>query len=124
MSPLELFRAWLNTIVEVAAVQQYMGHWLSYDNNKEHLFVCYQGVGGADPRELNTRMINYSLTVVGSVDGALSAVNRIAEAIAAHCQLEPKQCEIVTVNMLGEPIGPLRSDAGRPLFTLTVQMII
>lgn len=124
MTPIDLFREWLSGVPNIREFNLNIGHWLDFDGSSQKQYITFQIVGGPPPREIYTRMINFSVTLVGRKDGNYVEVEKLAEAVSLHAEQLPEQCPIVTVNMLGQAIGPLVSEGGRPVMTMTLQMII
>lgn len=131
MSPIELFTAWLlsvpSNVAGEAATKDFeigIGHWATFEQSFANQYVAFTVVGGASPRELNTRFPHIMITIVGAVHDETTAISRLAESIMQQAAEVPEQCAIIAVNTLGDIIGPASTNGGRPLLTLTVQMII
>lgn len=123
MNPLDLFKDWLSDVPTASDFACLAGHWSSFESSKSNRYIAYSVVGGSSPRELNTRMPQIGVTLVGSKDDSLAAISTLAENILAYAQLTPPSCALVAVNVLGDVIGPRQTTGGRPLLTLTLQLI-
>lgn len=124
MSPIELFTSWLLTVPTIDDFEVRLGHWTTFENSHSNQYVAFSVVGGAAPRELNTRFPHIMVTMVAAVHDELTAISTLAENIMQLAAEVPEQCDIVAVNALGDVIGPVQTNGGRPLLTLTLQMII
>lgn len=124
MSPIELFTSWLLTVPTIEDFEVRLGHWTTYESSQANQYVSFSVVGGAAPRELNTRFPHIMVTIVAAVHDELTAITTLAENIMKMAAEVPEQCDIVAVNALGDVIGPVQTSGGRPLLTLTLQMII
>lgn len=124
MTPLELFKTWLATVPLATTFNLSLGHWTDFETSIAKRFIAYHVVGGAAPRELFTRQVQISVTIVGALDESSAAISALAENIVRHAHDVPPQCDIVAVNMVGEVIGPQRTTAGRPILTMTLTIII
>lgn len=124
MSPTELFTAWLMTVPTIENFKIGIGHWVTFEQSYADRYVAFTVVGGESPRELNTRFPHIMITVVGEVHDDTTAITTLAENIMQQAFEIPEQCAIIAVNPLGDIIGTAVTNGGRPLLTLTVQMII
>jgi hypothetical protein len=124
MNTVMLFGSWLDDIPMVSAYLRRAGHWFDFEKSTLKRYIAIQVVGGIAPREINTRMPQFSVTLVGAKDESHESIGLLAEAIMSYAQELPPQCEIVAVNAFGEPLGPIRTEGGRPVITMSFQMII
>lgn len=124
MSPIELFTSWLLTVPTIDDFEVRLGHWTTFENSHSNQYVAFSVVGGAAPRELNTRFPHIMVTMVAAVHDELTAISTLAENIMLKAEQIPRQCVIVGVNAMGEPLGPMQTGSGRPLLTVTLEMII
>lgn len=131
MSPIALFTEWLlsvpSNVAGEAAVKDFkigIGQWTAFEQSYSEQYVAFTVVGGASPRELNTRFPHIMVTIVGAIRDEPTAISTLAESIMQQATKVPEQCAIIAVNPLGDVIGPASTNGGRPLLTLTMQMII
>lgn len=124
MNPLSLFKSWLLDVPTASDYKLAWGHWSTFEGSIAGRYISYSVVGGGAPRELSTRTPQLMLTIVGAKEEGVSTIQGLAEGILAYAEQIPPQCAIVAVNPLGDIIGPMTTSGGRPLLTLTLQMIL
>lgn len=123
MKMLNLLREWLDTISGARTFNLKMGDWWDFEQPVAVQYVAIQVVGGQPPREVDTRTAQVSVTLVGARDDSPDTIAAFADSIVEHTRLMPVTCGLATVNMVGEVIGPIRSEGGRPVLTLTLTLI-
>ena len=124
MTPISLFETWLADVPTAQTFRLFVGDWFSFESSNASKFIAYRIAGGQTIREVETRTINVSLTIVGSKDDWLTEIETMAEAILKKTQEIPTHCDIVSVNMIGEIVGPSITENERHVLTMTLQMII
>ena len=123
MKMLDLLREWLDTMVGARTFNLKMGDWWDFEQSVAVQYIAIQVVGGQAPREVDTRTAQVSVTLVGARDDSPDTIAAFADSIVEHTRLMPVTCGLATVNMVGEVIGPIRSEGGRPVLTLTLTLI-
>ena len=123
MKMLNLLREWLDTIAGARTFNLKMGDWWDFEQSVAVQYMAIQVVGGQAPREVDTRTAQVSVTLVGARDDSPDTIAAFADSIVEHTRLMPVTCGLATVNMVGEVIGPIRSEGGRPVLTLTLTLI-
>lgn len=124
MTPIALFESWLAGVENAQTFNLGVGHWTTFESSISKKYIAYRIAGGQPIREVDTRTINVSVTLVSSKGGGVSEIEQTAEAILKKTLDIPSQCDIVAVNMLGEITGPHETDNQRKVLTMTLQMII
>lgn len=124
MTPIALFESWLAEVENAQTFNLAVGHWTTFEASISKKYIAYRIAGGQAIREVETRVINVSVTLVSSKVGGVSEIEPLAEAILKKTLDIPSQCDIVAVNMLGEITGPHETDNQRKVLTMTLQMII
>ena len=123
MKMLNLLREWLDTIAGARTFNLKIGEWWDFEQSAMVQYMAVQVVGGQPPREVDTRTAQVAVTLVGVRDADPTTIAAFADAIVGHTRLTPVTCGLTTVNMVGEVIGPIRSEGGRPVLTLTLTLI-
>ena len=120
-------RDWIGEIPTARTFNFYLGDWYSYHDSSAKKYIAVQQNGGRR-RDESVRYPHYVVTVVSA------KVNSVAERDAAVLELlalmdtiiertRHVSCSMVNIAPLGEVIGPVRSEGGRMLVTLTLECI-
>ena len=123
MKMLNLLREWLDTLPNARTFNLMTGDWWDYDATTAAQYMAMQVVGGQPPREVDTRTAQVSVTIAGARDDSPDTIAAFADSIVEHTRLMPLTCGLTSVIMVGEVIGPIRSEGGRPVLTLTLTLI-
>ena len=123
MKMLNLLREWLDTLPDARTFNLKMGDWWDFEQSVTVQYMAMQVVGGQPPREVNTRTAQVAVTLVGARDDSPDTIAAFADSIVEHTRLIPLTCGLTSVIMIGEVIGPIRSEGGRPVLTLTLTLI-
>lgn len=120
-------RDWIGEIPTARTFNFYLGDWYSYHDSSDKKYIAVQQNGGRR-RDEGVRYPHYVATAVSA------KVNSVAERDAAVLELlalmdtiiertRHVSCSMVNIAPLGEVIGPVRSEGGRMLVTLTLECI-
>lgn len=130
MNPMSAIEQWLKRVLVdyYPELNFYMGHWEVNSNSDSNRYASYQSVGGRSPRGDNVRTSSVLVTVVGErVNHNKSAernlILEMTDKIMAATGQAPAHCGIVSVTALGDIMGPLETDGGRPVVGLTLEVI-
>lgn len=123
MNAMNQFKLWLAGIAGAKSFDLRPGHWLTYDASNSKKYIAYSVNGGKAPREVNTRFATINVTIVGEKHANYTTIAPFAELLMQESQEIPLQCGIVTVNALGDILGPMQSEAERPLLNITFEII-
>ena len=120
-------RDWIGEIPTARTFNFYLGDWYSYHDSSAKKYIAVQQNGGRR-RDESVRYPHYVVTVVSA------KVNSVAERDAASIELlalmdaiiertRHVPCSMVNIAPIGEVIGPVRSEGGRMVVTLTLECI-
>lgn len=130
MNPMSAIEQWLKRVLVdyYPELNFYMGHWEVNSDFDSSRYVSYQSVGGRSPRGDNVRTSSVLVTVVGEkVNYNKSAERNIilemTDKIMAATGQAPASCGIVSVAALGDIIGPVETEGGRPVVGVTLEVI-
>ena len=120
-------RDWIGEIPTARTFNFYLGDWYSYHDSSDKKYIAVQQNGGRR-RDEGVRYPHYVVTAVSA------KVNSVAERDAAVLEMlalmdtiiertRHAPCSMVSIAPLGEVIGPVRTDGGRMVVTLTLECI-
>ena len=133
MNPMSAIEQWLKRVLveHLGDLDLHMGHWATYEKN-DRRYISYQSVGGRSPRGDNVRTSSVLVTVVGNLsravgdaplDGERNYLLNVTDKILAATGQAPASCGIVSVAALGDIIGPVETEGGRPVVGVTLEVI-
>ena len=120
-------RDWIGEIPTARTFNFYLGDWYSYHDSSAKKYIAVQQNGGRR-RDESVRYPHYVVTVVSA------KVNSVTERDAAVLDLlgwvdtiiertRHVPCSMVSIAPLGEVVGPVHTDGGRMVVTLTLECI-
>ena len=120
-------RDWIREIPTLETIEPYLGEWYSYTDSDSRKYMALVQVGGRQ-RAGDMRFPHYMVTIVSAKnltnaqrnDAALELL-AVMSAIVDHTN-DPT-CELINVAPVGEVTGPMRTDGGRMVATLTLEVI-
>lgn len=132
MNAIEAMKQWLQRTLyaDWPEIDYYMGHWYTNESYNANRYISYQTIGGRSPRGYNTRTASMLVTIVGveyvsgsAKDAETNALLAISDKLMAATEQSPTECGIVSVVALGDVNGPMETEGGRPVVTLTLEVI-
>ena len=120
-------RDWIREIPTLETIEPYLGEWYSYTDSDTRKYMSLAQVGGRQ-RAGDMRFPHYMVTIVSAKnltnaqrnDAALELLG-VMSAIVDHTN-DPT-CELINVAPVGEVMGPVRTEGGRMVATLTLEVI-
>ena len=120
-------RDWIREIPTLETIEPYLGEWYSYTDSDARKYLALVQVGGR-VRAGDMRFPHYMVTIVSAKnltnaqrsDAALELL-AVMSAIVDHTN-DPT-CELINVAPVGEVMGPVRTEGGRMVATLTLELI-
>ena len=120
-------RDWIGEIPTARTFNFYLGDWYSYHDSSDKKYIAVQQNGGRR-RDEGVRYPHYVATAVSA------KVNSVAERDAAVLELlavmdtiiertRHAPCSMISIAPLGEVTGPMRTEGGRMVVTLTLECI-
>ena len=120
-------RDWLREIPALAGIEPYLGEWYSYTDSEARKYMSLAQVGGRQ-RAGDMRFPHYMVTIVSAKNLTNAQRNAAALEILGYMDsiIEKTRgitCDLINVAPVGEVIGPVRTDGGRMVATLTLELI-
>lgn len=120
-------RDWIREIPTLETIEPYLGEWYSYTDSDARKYMSLAQVGGRQ-RAGDMRFPHYMLTIVSAKNLDNAQRNAAALEILGYMDsiIEKTRgitCELINVAPVGEVIGPVRTDGGRMVATLTLEVI-
>lgn len=120
-------RDWIREIPTLETIEPYLGEWYSYTDSDTRKYMSLAQVGGRQ-RAGGVRFPHYMVTIVSAKvnsvtlgHAAVLELLAVMSAIVEHTN--NPTCELINVAPVGEVIGPVRTDGGRMVVTLTLELI-
>ena len=120
-------RDWIREIPTLETIEPYLGEWYSYTDSDARKYMSLAQVGGRQ-RAGDMRFPHYMVTIVSAKNldnaqrnAAALEILAVMSAIVEHTN--NPTCELINVAPVGEVIGPVRTDGGRMVATLTLELI-
>lgn len=120
-------RDWLREIPALAGIEPYLGEWYSYTDSDARKYLALVQVGGR-VRADDLRFPHYMLTIVSAKNLDNAQRNAAALEILGYMDsiIEKTRgitCDLINVAPVGEVAGPMRTEGGRMVATLTLEVI-
>lgn len=120
-------RDWIGEIPTARTFNFYLGDWYSYHDSSDKKYIAVRQNGGRR-RDEGVRYPHYVVTVVSAkVNSAAERDTAALELLALMDTIIERTrhvtCSMVSIAPLGEVIGPVRTDGGRMVVTLTLEVI-
>ena len=120
-------RDWIREIPTLETIEPYLGEWYSYTDSDARKYMSLAQVGGRQ-RAGNMRFPHYMVTIVSAKNLTNAQRNAAALEILGYMDsiIEKTRgitCELINVAPVGEVTGPMRTEGGRMVATLTLELI-
>lgn len=120
-------RDWIREIPTLETIEPYLGEWYSHTDSDARKYMSLAQVGGRQ-RAGDMRFPHYMVTIVSAKNltdaqrnAAALELLAVMSAIVDHTN--NPTCELINVAPVGEVIGPVRTEGGRMVATLTLELI-
>lgn len=123
-------RDWIGEIPTARTFNFYLGDWYSYHDSSDKKYIAVQQNGGRR-RDEGVRYPHYVATAVSAKvnsvaerDAAVLELLALMDTIIERTRHAPcSMVSMVSIAPLGEVVGPVRTDGGRMVVTLTLECI-
>lgn len=120
-------RDWIREIPTLETIEPYLGEWYSYTDSDAQKYMALVQVGGRQ-RAGDMRFPHYMVTIVSAKnltnaqrsDAALELLGYMDSIIEKTRGIT---CDLINVAPVGEVTGPMRTEGGRMVATLTLEVI-
>ena len=123
-------RDWIGEIPTARTFNFYLGDWYSYHDSSDKKYIAVQQNGGRR-RDEGVRYPHYVATAVSAKvnsvaerDAAVLELLALMDTIIERTRHAPcSMVSMISIAPLGEVVGPVSTDGGRMVVTLTLECI-